>query len=255
MKKIKFIAFIAVLASFFLGVSFKASASSPSLSVNNVYTTSSSVTGTATKGVSIIVRNSNKNTIATSTADSQTGKFSADLHTNLKANQKLYVYARKSSTSYFYRIVTVKAPQTATTTSSSNATSSSSSSKSTASTSASSSKLTINEPTGKWYSGNNNGYRVVTTFSQSTGLNQALYKNGKFQKKLINYASYKVTTYSKAFWKITYRERGSKTTQAFYLRFTDNTHFIIVNKANNGLKVKYGNAPYHYYKFVLVNNK
>lgn len=31
MKKIKFIAFIAVLASFFLGVSFKASASSPSL--------------------------------------------------------------------------------------------------------------------------------------------------------------------------------------------------------------------------------
>ncbi|EEI25566.1 Ig-like domain-containing protein [Lentilactobacillus hilgardii] len=257
MKKIKFIAFIAVLASFFLGVSFKASASSPSLSVNNVYTTSSSVTGTATKGVSIIVRNSNKNTIATSTADSQTGKFSADLHTNLKANQKLYVYARKSSTSYFYRIITVKAPQTttATTTSSSNATSSSSSSKSTASTSASSSKLTINEPTGKWYSGNNNGYRVVTTFSQSTGLNQALYKNGKFQKKLINYASYKVTTYSKAFWKITYRERGSKTTQAFYLRFTDNTHFIIVNKANNGLKVKYGNAPYHYYKFVLVNNK
>ncbi|MFT8743991.1 MAG: Ig-like domain-containing protein, partial [Lentilactobacillus hilgardii] len=248
MKKIKFIAFIAVLASFFLGVSFKASASSPSLSVNNVYTTSSRVTGTATKGVSIIVRNSNKNTIATSTADSQTGKFSADLHTNLKANQKLYVYARKSSTSYFYRIVTVKAPQTATTTSSSNATSSSSSSKSTASTSASSSKLTINEPTGKWYSGNNNGYRVVTTFSQSTGLNQALYKNGKFQKKLINYASYKVTTYSKAFWKITYRERGSKTTQAFYLRFTDNTHFIIVNKANNGLKVKYGNAPYHYYK-------
>lgn len=254
MKKIKFIAFIAVLASFFLGVSLKASASSPSLSVNNVYTTSSSVTGTATKGVSIIVRNSNKNTIATSTADNQTGKFSADLHTNLKANQKLYVYARKSSTSYFYRIVTVKTPQTTTTTTSSSNTSSSSSSKATASISASS-KLTINEPTGKWYSGNNNGYRVVTTFNQSTGLNQALYKNGKFQKKLINYANYKVTTYSKSFWKITYRERGSKTTQTFYLRFTDNTHFIIVNKANKGLKVKYGNAPYHYYKFVLVNNK
>ncbi|MFD1125679.1 Ig-like domain-containing protein [Lentilactobacillus raoultii] len=252
MKKIKFIAFIAVLASFFLGVSLKASASSPSLSVNNVYTTSSSVTGTASKGVSIIVRNSNKKTLSTTTADSQTGKFSADLHTNLKANQKLYVYARRSSTSYFYRIVTVKTPQT--TASKSNSTTSSNTSKSTSNSKASS-KLTINEPTGKWYSGNNNGYRVVTTFSQSTGLNQALYKNGKFQKKLINYASYKVTTYNKSFWKITYRERGSKTYQSFYLRFTDNTHFIIVNKDNKALKVKYGNAPYHYYKFVLVSNK
>lgn len=249
MKKFKFIAFIAVLAAFFLGVSLKASASSPSLSVNNVYTTSSSVTGTATKGVSIIVRNSNKKTIATSTADSQTGKYSADLHTNLKANQKLYVYARKSSTSYFYRIVTVKAPQKSTSTSSTSSASKTTTSSNTAN------KLTINEPTGKWYSGNNNGYRVVTTFNQSTGLNQALYKNGKLQKKLINYASYKVTTYSKSFWKITYRERGSKTYQNFYLRFTDNTHFIIVNKDNQGLKVKYGNAPLHYYKFKLVSTK
>jgi hypothetical protein len=252
MKKFKFIAFIAVLASLFIGVSFKASASSPSLSVNNVYTTSSSVTGTATKGVSIIVRNASKKTIASSTADSQTGKFSVDLHTNLKANQKLYVYARKSSTSYFYRIVNVKTPTTSKATTSSSSSKTTTSSTTASNSSKSSSKISINEPTGKWYSGNNNGYRVVTTFSQSTGLNQALYKNGKFQKKLINYATYKVTTYSKTFWGITYRQRGQKTYQRFYLRFTDNNHFILVNKANKAVKVKFGVAPYHYYKFVLV---
>ncbi|WP_219565462.1 hypothetical protein, partial [Staphylococcus haemolyticus] len=90
----------------------------------------------------------------------------------------------------------------------------------------SSSKIKISEPTGRWQSGNNNGYSVVTNFSQKGGLNQGLYKNGKFQKKLINFANYKVTTYSKTFWGITYRERGSKTYHKFYLRFTDNTHFI-----------------------------
>ncbi len=251
MKKFKFIAFIAVLAAFFLGVSVKASASSPSLSVNDLYTTSNSVTGTASKGVSIIVRNSNKKTIASTTADSQSGQFSADLHTSLKANQKVYVYARRSAMEYFYRILTVKSPATSTTATTSNSKASSTAAN-TASTATSGSKLTINEPTGKWYSGNNNGYRIAMTFRQSTGLNQALYKNGKLVKKLITNASYKVTTYSKAFWGITYRERGSKTYQKFYLRFTDNTHFILVNKANKAVKVKFGVAPLHYYKFVLV---
>lgn len=241
MKKFKFIAFFAVLASFLIGFSVNASASSPSLKVNNIYTTSKAVTGTATKGVAIIVRNTNKTTIASTTADSSTGKFSAELHTSVKANQKLYVYARKSSTSYFYRIMTVKTPKTATAT-----TTTGSSTKST------SSKINISEPTGRWQSGNNNGYSVVTNFSQKGGLNQGLYKNGKYQKKLINFANYKVTTYSKTFWGITYRERGSKTYHKFYLRFTDNTHFIIVNKANHAIKVQYGNTPLHYYKFSLV---
>lgn len=240
MKKFKFIAFFAVLASLLIGFSVSASASSPSLKVNNIYTTSKAVSGTATKGVSIIVRNTNKTTIASTTADSSTGKFSAELHTSIKANQKLYVYARKSSTSYFYRIMTVKTPKTST------ATTTNSSSKST------SSKITISEPTGRWQSGNNNGYSVVTNFSQKGGLNQGLYKNGKYQKKLINFANYKVTTYSKTFWGITYRERGSKTYYKFYLRFTDNTHFLIVNKANHAIKVQYGNTPLHYYKFALV---
>jgi biopolymer transport protein ExbD len=240
MKKFKFIAFFAVLASLLIGFSVNASASSPSLKVNNIYSTSKAVTGTATKGVSIIVRNSKKTTIARSTASSTTGKFSAELHTNVKANQKLYVYARKSSTSYFYRIMTVKTPKSSTNTTTN------SSSKS------SSSKIKISEPTGRWQSGNNNGYSVVTNFSQKGGLNQGLYKNGKFQKKLINFANYKVTTYSKTFWGITYRERGSKTYHKFYLRFTDNTHFIIVNKANHAIKVQYANTPLHYYKFALV---
>jgi biopolymer transport protein ExbD len=245
MKKIKVFAFFAVVFSFLLGFGVNASASSPSLKVNNVYNTSKSVTGTASKGVSIIVRTANKKTIATSKSDSQTGKFSADLHTNLKANQKLYVYARRSSTSYFYRIMTVKAAKSATESTSSTSKTASST------TSNSSSKITINEPTGTWRSGNNNGYTVVTKFSQAGGLNQGLYQNGKFQKKLINYASYKVTTYSKTFWGITYRQRGHKTYQKFYLRFTDNTHFIIVNKANKAIKVQYGNSPVHYYKFAL----
>ncbi|KRL20728.1 hypothetical protein FC98_GL001318 [Lentilactobacillus kisonensis DSM 19906 = JCM 15041] len=244
MKKIKIITFFAVVFSFLVGLGGTASASSsPSLKVNNVYTTSNSVNGTATKGVSIIVRTPNKKVLSTTTADSQTGKFSADLHTSVKANQKLYVYARKSSTSYFYRIMIVKAAKAA------SATASTSTSKTNASNS--SNKISISEPTGTWRSGNNNGYTVVTKFSQAGGLNQGLYKNGKYQGKLINYANYKVTTYSKTFWGITYRQRGHKTYQKFYLRFTDNTHFIIVNKANKAVKVQYGNSPLHYYKFAL----
>ncbi|MCH4165231.1 MAG: Ig-like domain-containing protein [Lentilactobacillus diolivorans] len=252
MKKIKVIAFIAVLASFFLGISINASASSPSLKVNNVYTTSKNVSGTASKGVSIIVRTANKKTIATTTADTQTGKFSADLHTSFKANQKLYVYARRSATSYFYRIMIVKAPTTTNATTNSGSTTSSSTTSSSTTNSNAGSKLKINEPTGTWRSGNNNGYRVVTKFSQSTGLNQYLYKDGKVQKKLINYASYKVITYNKAFWAITYRQRGQKNYERFYLRFTDNTHFILVNKSNKAVKVQFANTPVHYYKFELV---
>ncbi len=61
MKKFKFIAFFAVLASFLIGFSVNASASSPSLKVNNIYTTSKAVTGTATKGVAIIVRKHQQN--------------------------------------------------------------------------------------------------------------------------------------------------------------------------------------------------
>ncbi|MBV0930917.1 peptidase [Lentilactobacillus sp. IMAU92037] len=242
MKKFKIIAFFAVIFSVLAGFGTQASASSsPSLKVNNVYTTSKSVSGTATKGVSIIVRTPSKKVLTTTTANSQTGKFSAPLHTSVKANQKLYVYARKSSTSYFYRIMIVKAAKSAATTSSTTSTSKSSSSN----------KITIGEPTGTWKSGNNNGYTVVTKFSQAGGLNQGLYKNGQFQKKLINYANYKVTTYSESFWGITYRQRGHKNYEKFYLRFTDNTHFIIVNKSNKAVKVQYGNSPVHYYKFGL----
>ncbi len=91
------------------------------------------------------------------------------------------------------------------------------------------------------------------TSAKKGGLNQGLYKNGKYQKKLINFANYKVTTFTqRPSGELLTVNAAARLITSSYLRFTDNTHFIIVNKANHAIKVQYGNTPLHYYKFALV---
>ncbi|WP_283680175.1 Ig-like domain-containing protein [Lentilactobacillus sp. Marseille-Q4993] len=255
MKRNSFLVLLFAIAAFFVGGNIT-HASSPSLNVDDLYSNSTSITGDATKGSTIYVRNSDKKTIAKSTADAVNGKFQVTLSTELKAGQKLYVYARKSTGEYFYRIVHVQTSQSASTAvahKNSVSNSGKSTTKKTSSTkkATSSSKISISDPTGTWKSGKNSGYQVVTKFSQSTGLNQYLYHNGKYQKKLINYAVYKVSPKTTNFWKITYRQRHHKATQTMYIHFSSNKHFWIVNSKNQVIKVKYGNAPAHTYRFDL----
>jgi len=250
MKKSKVLVFAVALFALLFGAK-AVSANSLTLNVDNVYTSSTSITGDATKGVSVIVRDANKNVLAQSAADSVNGKFQVNLSSRLKANQKVYVYARQNGNSYFYRVITVKPVNSKVNVANTAATApKKNSTKSGSKTAAATKGLTINTPTGTWKSGNNSGYTVVTKFSQATGLNQALYYNGKFVKKLINYAKYDVDA-NGSFWKITYTQRGQKKSQAMYLRFTSNNTFWIVNSANKATKVKFGNAPVHYYKFAL----
>ncbi len=257
MKRSKFLVFAVALFALLFGAK-AVSANSLTLDIDDVYTNSTSITGDATKGASIIVRDANKKVLAKSTADSVNGKFQVNLNSKLKAYQKVYVYAREANDSYFYRIMNVKpasskvttSHSSSATTSTSNSSSSKTNSSSKKTSSSKSSKVSINTPTGTWKSGNNAGYTVVTKFNQSTGLNQYLYYNGKYTKKLINYATYKVTAKG-SFWKITYRQRHHKTYQNMYIRFTSNKTFWIVNSKNKPLKVKFGNAPVHYYKFAL----
>ncbi len=60
-------------------------AGSPSLSVNKIYTTTTKVTGKATKGVKVIVESSKKKALASATASKTTGAYSV----KLPAKQKL----------------------------------------------------------------------------------------------------------------------------------------------------------------------
>ncbi|UDM32210.1 Ig-like domain-containing protein [Lentilactobacillus laojiaonis] len=237
MKKIKLIAFVSIVFGLLVSFNVTASASSLNIKVNDIYTNSKTITGTATKGVNVIVRNSNNKTIAKSKASKTTGKFSVKLHTKLVANQKLYVYANQAKGKYFYRIQTVMARSNKSSNSSKNV--------------ANNSAVTLQTPTGIWKSGSNHGYYVVYKFNQTTGFNQYIYKGSKLVKKTISYAAYDVTPSSNAFWKITYHERG-KSSKSFYLRFNSNKQFAVVDKNNHAIKVKYANLPLSYYKANLI---
>ncbi|WP_252904288.1 Ig-like domain-containing protein [Secundilactobacillus silagei] len=85
-------------------------AGSPSLSINKIYSNSTSVTGTASKGTKITVENSKQKQIASSMASKKTGKYTVKLPAKQKAATKLYVYAKYTTNRhYLYRIMTVQA--------------------------------------------------------------------------------------------------------------------------------------------------
>ncbi|MTV82856.1 Ig-like domain-containing protein [Secundilactobacillus folii] len=225
-------------------------AGSPSLSINNIYTTSTKVTGKASKGVRIIVESSKKKVIATGTASKTTGAYSVKIPKQ-KQNTKLYVYARNSSTKrYFYRIMTVKSPATKTTTTTKKTTSKTSTTKKTSSTKKSSAaSFKISTPTGSWKSNSYKGWSIKYSFSQKTGLNEYVYYGKKTAHPLRN-ASYSVDAKTPTFWKINVKAKGgAKST--FYMRFTSKSTFHIVNSKNQAIKSSVGKAPAANYTYKL----
>ncbi|QMU08545.1 hypothetical protein H3M12_02385 [Levilactobacillus suantsaii] len=214
---------------------------SPSLSVNKIYSNSKKITGKATKGSKITVKKTKhaKKNLATATASKKTGKYTAKLSKTLKKNSNVYVYARNPKTkAYFYRIIRVQAASTkaATKKTTKKTTTKKSTKKSTKTAS-----FSVKTPTGTWKSNTANKYSQVFVFSQKKGFNQTLYKNGKKVKKLVSYATYKVTPKTKTFWKITYTRHNKK--GSFYMRFTSAKKFKIVNSKNHVIKTKAGVAP------------
>ncbi|AYM02009.1 Ig-like domain-containing protein [Levilactobacillus yiduensis] len=219
----------------------------PSLSVNAIYTSSNKVSGTATKGSKITVKatkNAKKN-LASGTASKKTGKYSIKLSKKLKKNANVYVYATNPKTkTSFYRIIRVQAAATkaATKTTTKTTTTKKAATKtSTKKTTAAS--FSVKTPTGTWKSNTANKYSQKFVFSQKTGFNQTLYKNGKKVKTLVSYAKYSVNAKTPTFWKITYTPKGSKTSKSFYMHFTSAKKFKIVNSKDKAVAVKAGVAP------------
>lgn len=225
---------------------------SPSLKVNALYNNSKQITGTATKGAKITVKSTKnaKKNLGSATASSKTGKFTVKLSKTLKTNSDVYVYATNTKTkAYFYRIIRVQAAATKTTTkkaTSTKKTTTTSTKKTTSTKTSSTKKVTsygIKTPTGTWKSNTANKYSQTWVFSQKTGLNQTLYKNGKKVKSLVSYAKYDVDAKTPTFWKITYTPKGAKKASTVYLRFTSAKKFKIVNAKNQVIKTTAGVAP------------
>lgn len=229
----------------------------PNLSVNAIYASSTKVSGTATKGSKIAVKATKnaKKDLASGTASKTTGKYTIKLSKKLKANANVYVYATNPKTkTSFYRIIRVQ--NTAVKSTTKKAATKKTTKKSTAKKTAtkkvaaktSAKKTTVanygvKTPTGTWKSNTANKYSQKLVFSQKTGFNQTLYKNGKKVKTLVSYAKYSVDAKTPTFWKITYTPKGSKSSQTFYLRFTSAKKFKIVNSKNKVVVVKAGVAP------------
>ncbi|WP_261810559.1 Ig-like domain-containing protein [Levilactobacillus humaensis] len=221
----------------------------PSLSVNAIYSSSKKVTGKATKGSKITIKatkNAKKN-LGSAKASSKTGKYTVKLAKSLKKNSNVYVYATKSKTS-FYRIIRVEAKKAAATTTKKTTakkttTTKKTTAKKTTTAKKSAAKFTVKTPTGTWKSNTANKYSQVWKFSQKTGLNQYLYKNGKKVKTLTSYATYSVSAKTPTFWKITYAPKNSKSKKTVYLRFTSAKKFKIVNAKNKVISTKAGVAP------------
>lgn len=227
-------------------------AGSPSLSINKIYANATSVSGKASKGVKIVVENSKKKQIASSTASKTTGKYTVKLPSKQKAATKLYVYAKAANGHYFYRIMTVQATASKTTakkSSSTKAAAHSTSVKTTPKTSSKKASTSLKTPTGTWKSTSYKGWSMKLTFSQKTGLNEYTYQGKKATHVLAN-ARYSVDAKSANFWKINVTAKGgAKST--FYMRFTSSHKFILVNSKNQAIKTAFGKAPSSLYTFNL----
>ncbi|WP_203651227.1 Ig-like domain-containing protein [Secundilactobacillus yichangensis] len=221
-------------------------AGSPSLSINKIYSNSTSVTGKASKGVKIVVENSKKKQIASSTASKTTGKYTVKLPAKQKAATKLYVYAKASNGHYLYRIMNVQAVASKTTAKKSVSTKAAAHSTSAKKASKSSSLKT---PTGTWQSNSYKGWSLKYTFSQKTGLNEYAYQGKKATHVLAN-ARYSVDAKTPTFWKINVKAKGgAKST--FYMSFKGSKQFVLVNSKNQAVKTSIGKAPAGHYTFNL----
>lgn len=229
-------------------------AGSPSLSINKIYSNSTSVIGTASKGTKITVENSKQKQIASSMASKTTGKYTVKLPAKQKAGTKLYVYARYTTNRhYLYRIMTVQAAGSAKTATKKVTTKKAPAKKTTSKKTVSKKTTTkspkLQTPTGTWQSTSYKGASMKFTFSQKTGLNQYV-TQGKKTTHVLKNATYNVDPQSVNFWKINATAKGgAKTT--FYMRFKGTKQFVLVNSKNQAVKTSVGKAPAGNYTFNL----
>lgn len=251
MKNIKLIAvtFLAVVGIITLTATVRASdattTATPSLSVNAIYSGAKTVSGKATKGVNITVKSSAKKNLGTAVASKSTGKYTVKLSKALKSGSSVYVYARaKGATKYFYRIIHVQAAKSKTNVTKVTKTATKATTAKTTTTKTTTStvkKVSPATPTGTWTSNSVNGYKLRYTFSQKTGFSSNVIKSGK-SKAVISNATYNVTAKATNFWKITTKTHSGKK-GTFYVRFSSNKKFTLVNSKNQKVKVSIGNAP------------
>lgn len=263
MKKLIKLAFGAALALIFLaGGSTTVFASGPSLRVDPVYSANQLVTGQATKGVNIIVREGNKKTLGTATTSKKTGAYTVKLSTRQAAGKKLYVYAKDQQTkAYFYRVVTVKrggVNPAVTKIKPVKVTKPTQPKKPTKPVKTSKAPVAIPSangfqppvtPTGLWTSNTYKGWHMAISFRQTTGVNQRVYEGKKATAPLIN-AAYKVTPKTATFWQINVTAKGGAKSN-FYIRFIAADKFVLVNAKNQAVKMSLGAAPAGKYVFTL----
>ena len=231
MKKL-FLALFSFILFFSLLWTVPIAASSLKLSVTPIYNTSKYVTGNATKGVHIIVRNAAKRVLATTVASKNNGFYKAKLVHTLKSGGRIWVYAKKNSAQYFYRIIHVQKSMNTTNKKTIN-------------------KVTtyhISSPTGMWKSNNYKGWQIYISFTQKYGLSEHVYYKNKIATPIKN-ATYHVITKTPIFWEITAKHGTKKL--LFYIRFTAKNKFVLVNKNNQITKTSIGKSPVTYYTFYL----
>ncbi|PWF99871.1 Ig-like domain-containing protein [Levilactobacillus bambusae] len=214
----------------------------PSLSTaGSIKTSSTSMSGTATKGSKIEVKANNKKVIAKTTASKKTGKWTVKIAKQSKST-RLYVYAINPKTKLsFYNIVHVnQAAKSAVKTSTSKKTSTKTTTKkNTSKSTVKTSAVNVQTPTGTWKSNTSKGAYQVWSFSQKTGLNEKQYQKGKKTKTLLSYATYKVSPKTTSFWKMTQKAKGAKKATTFYVKFTSNKKFHLVNSKGTAVKTTY----------------
>ena len=245
------------------------------------------VSGTASRGIHVMLRSSAHKTLASTYANRRTGRYTLRIPKRYAAGTRLYVMGQKS---YFhpYRIVLVKTPanqraasrrgrakvQKRTVKRASRANrgrkatkkSHKVAKKSTANSKIASQKseianlkhaiakeekpatkrnvrkstrkghakavrrtVTINDPTGTWQARQSKHYTQKWTFSQRYGLNETLYHNGRYAKKLVTNAPYHVDPKTTDFWRISYTPQRQRKSRTVYVHFTSNRQFKVTN--------------------------
>ncbi|WP_425640429.1 hypothetical protein ACPOK3_05745 [Acetilactobacillus jinshanensis] len=93
-------------------------------------------------------------------------------------------------------------------------------------------KVTVKTPNGNWKS-----YNQRWNLSQKRGLNEQAYKNGRYGKKYISNAPYKVNSVKNNVWTISYQNRNKN--QSMTLQFLTNNNFKLTSQNGHKTNVSF----------------
>lgn len=220
------------------------------------------VSGTASRGIRVTLQNGEK-TVAKTYANRKTGRYTLRIPKRYRAGTQLKVMAQRGY-DHPYKLVIVKEPFNQKVTVKNNRRSvkrlnrkakpinkqvNKNNKKSFAKRNAKkvnqrnygtwTNKITVKTPNGNWRTlESNQGYVQKWNLSQKRGLNETLYHNGRFVKKLITNAPYHVVSIKNNDWTLSYHVHGQKKTQRMTMRFLTNNDFIVTKQ--NGRRANLG---------------